>query len=232
MTVIIMNKKIMKRQVNFSYFYSLKTAIKMQERSFSTTSFFVLIRNIVASLLIIMICTTTIKAQYPGAQISFGISSISNENESFTQDGTAHYGYHVGIDARLNEGSMFFNPGIHYYKFSLIPTESMDFFSHEYSITIIKGRMNMGFIFDVSRVFKPRFKLGGVLNYLSSITDPNPLNASLDQIHSTVSVNAGIGADISVFTIDFDYERGMTNGLKDTENSKFNYMTFSLGVFF
>ena len=171
-------------------------------------------------------------AQYSGVKISAGIVSIANENKIFTQEGTAHYGYHFGIDARLNEGFIFLNPGFHYYKISLIPTGNIAFFSQEFSMTVIKGRMDLGFIIDASRLFKPRFKFGGTLNFISDVTEPNPLNTGQDEINNTFGLNAGIGADISIFTIDLDYERGMTDGLKEVKNSKFHYLTFSLGFFF
>lgn len=217
---------------NFNYFYNDKTpafGYTLVSKLNSTKS---TMKHIIGFIILFCLSVQIGFGQYAGAQVSAGIASITNQDKSFTAEGTAHYGYHFGFDARLNEGSMYFLPGVHYYKISLMPTESMDFFGHEYSMTVIKGRMNLGFIFDMSRVFKPRFKVGGVLNYLSDVTDPNPLNTGLDKINSTVGLNAGIGADISVFTVDFDYERGMSNGLKETPDSRFDYYTFSVGIFF
>jgi hypothetical protein len=227
-----MNKKIKRTYYNFNYFCNKKTPLANYILVSKADLINSTMKHITGIFLAFFLCTQISFGQYAGAQVSAGIASISNENTSFTPEGTAHYGYHLGFDARLNEGLMFFNPGLHFYKFSLMSTENMDFFGHEYSMTIIKGRMNMGFVFDASRVFKPRFKIGGTLNYLTDVTDPNPLNTGLDELNSTVGLNAGIGADISVFTIDFDYERGMSNGIKDVEKSRFDYYTFSLGIFF
>ena len=171
-----------------------------------------------------------------GMRFHSGLTVASSGESAITPDGTAHYGYHLGVDFRLfAETGMFFAGGVQYHKLDLIASDSPSFFGQETSMSIIKGRWGLGFyLFRIGDHLKVRGKVMGVLDYVSSY-DREPLvnNAPYNKINdSHLGALVGLGIDISRITVDVAYEKGFINAYQKVSDSKFDYFTLSLGLFF
>lgn len=170
-----------------------------------------------------------------GLQVYTGLSIASNGAEEVTPEGTAHYGYIIGADARLNSGGMYFIIGMQYENVSLLAQESASFFSNEGSVQMLKGRGGLGFnIFSISENIRVTGKLLGSLDYVytypaSLITMRAPYNKLNDAVLGAVG---NLGFEVYNFTLEFEYEYGLINTYFKQKESKFNYMAVKLGYFF
>ena len=80
-----------------------------------------------------------------GLQVYSGISLATNSNEAITPNGTAHKGYHLGADARLNSGNMYFIIGGQFHAIEYIGVSDGSFFSVNENMNWGKLRAGLGF---------------------------------------------------------------------------------------
>lgn len=172
-----------------------------------------------------------------GMRVHTGLTMATTSETNITPSGTAHYGYHVGVDFRLfAETGMFFSGGIQYHKLNIIAQDSPAFFSSEPSLQLLKLRWGLGYyIFNRDNsIIKVRTKLMGVLDYVydynrDALVGREPYNKIND---SSLGALVGLGVDISHFTIDLAYQKGFINAYYKVPDSKIDYFTLSLGFFF
>lgn len=177
----------------------------------------------------------SIQAQ-AGMRFHSGLTVASSGESAITPSGTAHYGYHLGVDFRLfAETGMYFSGGVQYHRLNLIAQDSPAFFSSEPTLNIIKGRWGLGFyLFRIGENIKVRGKVMGVLDYVSSYdTQAIAANTPYDKINdSHLGALVGFGIDLSRITVDIAYEKGFINAYQKVPDSKIDYYTLSLGLFF
>ena len=168
-----------------------------------------------------------------GANLMVGTVLAGDINLNSISDTAVHHkGFHVGVDARIGPYGFYLSPGLHYYRIDIEPSTGFGFFSASPKFHIIKGPIDIAYKMFITRQFKFRIKGGLDINYVLLIDD-NPDGVDFENINDAYfGMNVGAGFDIHRFTIDFNYESGLTNYIKDQDNSKLNYFTVSLGFFF
>lgn len=169
-----------------------------------------------------------------GVHIHGGLLSGQNGLESLTPEGQHHYGYRIGLDARLNDGSMYFLPGVHYMQISFNASDKAEYFKADPAIKVIKGRFGLGFTFiEIPSKFKLRSRVQAAVNYINNVIDANQFPAGVERLNDAyASVDLGLGVDLLFFTIDIAYEKGVVNAVYKEANSKFDFYHFTVGVFF
>jgi hypothetical protein len=110
-------------------------------------------------------------------------------------------------------------------------SDKADFFSKESHYHLLSMPMNVGLEYRLNYLFKLRMYTGGDLNYFYKIDD-NDHEINYDFVNDYFfGAHAGIGIDLYWITFDVIYEKGLTSAHK-FENSKYNFLTATVGFFF
>ena len=189
-------------------------------------------------LALILVCFCWLSEQQQlsaqnGANFVAGVVLAGNINLGSISDTSVHHkGFHAGVDARIGPYGFYLSPGLHYYQIDIQPDNRWQFFSSGPKYHLIKGPINIAYKMFITRQVKFRIKGGLDLNYVLLI-DENDAGINFDTVNDAFfGVNLGAGFDISRFTIDFNYESGLTNYIKDQDDSKLNFFSASIGFFF
>ena len=75
--------------------------------------------NRIFILMILVVLCGKAYGQSPGVVVYTGLTSLYSDDRNVTRKGEMHYGWLVGADARLVEGSLYFLVGGQYIKTSL-----------------------------------------------------------------------------------------------------------------
>jgi len=170
-----------------------------------------------------------------GLQVYTGLSIGSNAAMEVTPEGTAHYGYIIGADARLISSDMYFIIGMQYEDISLLSQESASFFSNEGSMQMLKGRGGLGFnLFKFSEKIILTGKVLGSLDYVYNypadlIVDRTPYNKLNEAV---LGATGSLGIQAYNLTLEFEYEYSLLNTYFKQKDSKFSYMAIKVGFFF
>lgn len=176
-----------------------------------------------------------------GVQVYTGLSIGSNADIEVTPEGTAHYGYIIGADARLNSSDMYFIIGMQYEDISLLGQESASFFSNEGSMQMLKGRGGLGFnLFKFSEKIILTGKVLGSLDYIYNypadlISDRRDQNMELthNKLNEAVlGATGSLGIQAYNLTFELEYEYAMINSYFKEKYSKFSYLAAKIGFFF
>lgn len=167
-----------------------------------------------------------------GAIIYTGLTSATSKDILLTPEGTAITGYHVGLDARLFSGTMFFGGGIQYHNLTLLATPNAEYFSPEKSHKVVKTRFGLGFnIHQFTHLIALRAKAYGTFNFNLEY-DRDMVPSNYEYTGAYAGALAGLGVDIGFIAIDVEYEKGLVNALSQRPDSKLDIWTLSLGLFF
>jgi hypothetical protein len=182
----------------------------------------------------VLCCNYLLAFSQGGVNLNVGLVKSEIANPLFNPEGTALYGYQIGADIRLNEGSMYFNPGLHYIRLSVEPQESLDFFGHKENFDIIKGRFGLGFrLIKLSDKTLLRAKLIAAINYITKTHKKfKELYPGYDINEAFAGLDFGVGLDFYALTLDLEYELGVVNMINEVKDTKMNMWRLSLGVFF
>ena len=164
-----------------------------------------------------------------------GLSIASNAEAVVTPEGTAHYGYIIGLDARLNSGDMYFILGMQYEDLSLLGQESASFFSNEGSMQLLKGRGGLGFnLFHINEKIRITAKVLGSLDYIYNYpADQISMRVPFNKLNEAVlGATGGLGVQAYNITFELEYEYAMINSYFKQKDSKFTYMAAKVGFFF
>lgn len=206
---------------------------KNKQKTFSTL---VLSKHKIKVIIVLAFLTTGLShpaIAQNGANFKAGLALVGNINlNSFSDTAMHKKAYHIGVDARIGPYGFYLSPGLHYYNVDIASSNGFGYFSSQPKYHIIKGPLNIAYKMFITRKFKFRLKGGVDINYVLLIDD-NELGIDYSSVNDAYfGMNLGIGFDISRFTIDFNYESGLTNSIKDDDNSKLNYFSTSFGFFF
>ncbi len=171
-----------------------------------------------------------------GANAYVGLGVASTKDNNVTADGEQHSGYIVGLDARLAGEDMYFIIGGQYATISMFSEESLSFFSSENKLSMIKGRIGVGFgLASFSESIKLRSKILGSFDMIMDNDDtgrPDNL-VGYDKINDGyLGLVSGLGLDIGIFTVDLEYEYSVLNVFFEQDDTKYNYFTLTAGVRF
>jgi len=166
-----------------------------------------------------------------GAQITAGLVSLTNNSSKITNDSEFHSGYSIGIQSRLKDGTFVAGPGFKYTRFSMMSSDKSEFFNKEENYHMFSMPLNIGLEYRLAYITKLRLYTGGDAHYFWKIDD-NQREINFDYVNDIFfGAHAGVGLDLYWVTFDLIYERGLSNAHK-FENSKYNWLTFSIGFFF
>ena len=184
-------------------------------------------------LSMISFATSQLHAQGKGgASFYTGITSATSKDALLTPEGTAITGYHVGLDARLFSGTMFFGGGIQYHNLTLLATPDAEYFSPKKSHKVVKTRFGLGFnIHQFTHLISLRAKAYGSFNFNLEY-DPDMVPSNYEYTGAYAGAIGGLGLDIGFIAIDVEYEKGLVNALSMRPESKLDIWTLSLGFFF
>lgn len=177
--------------------------------------------------------TTAANAQGKGGAIIYtGITNATSKDALLTPEGTAITGYHVGLDARLFSGTMFFGGGVQYHNLTLLATPETEYFSPNLSHKVVKTRFGLGFnVHQFTHLVILRAKAYGCFNFNLGY-DQDLVPANYVYTGAYAGAIGGIGLDIGFIAIDIEYEKGLVNALSMRPDSKLDIWTLSLGFFF
>lgn len=172
-------------------------------------------------------------AQQAGVNAYVGVTTMTNRVLAVTPNGTAHTGYHVGADGRLNSSRMTFIFGGRYTSIDLIPTSEPDYFNNTTKHNMGHFRVGLGWhLIQFSESFSITGKLLGQFDFNLGADDElltSPYNQFVD---ASAGATAGLGIQFKFLTAHVEYEYGLINQFREQKETKADALSFSLGVFF
>lgn len=166
------------------------------------------------------------------------VGAHASSFEADFSDGKAdgRIGWNAGLDFRIHEKRFFIQPGVHYFSSSMqISTE--DSLSnapllsgprlHSLKVPLLLGiyltKANKGF-------FKMNIKGGATGTYVLAVDKSNERQFDRDNIEDfSYGLNAGLGLEFGLITLDISHEWGMTTLFKDS-NNKNNVLRATIGL--
>lgn len=165
----------------------------------------------------------------PKAGVNF--SSVTSEVDEIEADG-AKVGFNVGMDLRFGDKWLFFQPGVHYYNAGgkLSVQDDNTTVEDDLNVRTLKIPLNAGFYLSgTDGILKVRVNAGIVPNIVIGVGESN-FNTDYTNFNTLgLGANAGLGFDLAILTLDFNYELGLTN-VYESGNGKNNIFTVSLGL--
>lgn len=167
-----------------------------------------------------------------GAIIYVGLTNANSKDLLLTPEGTSITGYHIGFDARLFSGTMFFGGGLQYHNLTLLATPEAQYLTPKESLNVVKTRFGLGFnIYQFTHLILLRAKAYGSFNFNLGY-DRDLVPEGFNYVAAHAGAIGGIGLDIGFIAIDLEYEKGIVNALSQRPDSKLDIWTFSVGFFF
>lgn len=175
--------------------------------------------------------------QHSNAQVTFvpkvgvNLSALDFETSGNNIEGRA--GFHVGADARIGQGKIFFNPGVFYQSFTakLLNTSSSTDLKDETTIQFLKIPVNVGWrITGDKGLVKLNLHGGLVPNVLLGVNEKKIFGFTKEIIEPfNLGANIGLGVDISAVTVDVQWEAGLTDFYKYLEGGN-NVLSVTVGL--
>lgn len=170
-------------------------------------------------------------------QAGIHLSNVNTSGDSLTTSGTLG-GYNVGLDFRIGarKSWIYFQPGAHFYQARMNVNKIEDlgvaenYIDAELQISQIKIPLNLGFYVTGSDgLLRVRATAGLTTSMVVDQSD-TVLLTKQDTDFSTlgIGVNAGIGIDFSVLTLDLRYEHGSTK-IYQSANGNMNFISLTAG---
>lgn len=181
---------------------------------------------------------------YVNPKGGINISGLSEELKGLKQ-GSAQIGYSAGIDFRIGDGVVFFQPGAFFYEYNaeyritepVLAQSGTVSYNTDILVQSIKVPTQLGIRVFTTKLLAVRANLGPAFNFAVNIEE-DPLFPLNPDHFKTVSVGGvvGAGVDLTVFTIDLNYEFGLSDYVEfknpnvQTSSSNQYVLTLSLGV--
>lgn len=190
------------------------------------------------SLLIGMLLLTAIAyAQVKvNPKVGLNFSALTADGEIIESDGL-RVGYNAGLDFRIGESEnwFYFQPGLHYYSVGakLVinnnnPAEVRDIIA----INSLKLPMDGGlYLTGTDGALRVRVNAGLVPTILMSVEDNDLFLGKEDFKTFGLGFNAGLGLDLTILTLDFNYEAGITE-VFEAGAARNNIFSISAGLVF
>lgn len=172
------------------------------------------------------------------AQGGFHASSVNSSEDSLvTNQNGMQGGYNVGFDLRLGgyNSWVYLQPGAHFYQarmniYSLEDyAEVENYRKSELQVSQIKIPLNLGFyVTGTDGLLKIRASAGLTPSMIVDQTDTELSSAQTDFQTFGVGVNAGIGLDFTLLTLDLRYEHGSTKIYRSAD-ANMNFVSLTAG---
>lgn len=183
--------------------------------------------KIILLFAIIISCTLVGNAQ-SGAKLTVGTTYITND---FLPGENMQAGWNVRLAGRLGGGVWFFAPEINYINAGIFPQESLNPFEDGPRMHILKVPVGIGWKFRTTPFQKLIFRAGAIGSHIM-ILDENETYNFKDIKDTYGGYYGSIGYDLRWFTIDYRYEKSLTDNFQKIEDSKLAFHSVSLGINF
>lgn len=146
-------------------------------------------------------------------------------------------GYNLGIDLRLGgyDSWVYFQPGAHFYQarlniYSLEDfTEVENYQKAELQLSQLKVPLNLGFyVTGTDGLLRVRASAGLTPSMILQQSETKLRREDTEFSTFGVGVNAGLGIDLTILTIDLRYEHGSTRVFR-SGNGNMNFLTLTAG---
>lgn len=163
-----------------------------------------------------------------GAKLSVGATYVQHD---FLPGTNNFAGWNVRLAGRLGAGVWFFAPELNYLNTGVTTQESKNPFEVEARMHTLKVPIGIGWKFKTTPFQRLFFKVGVVGSHVM-ILDENE-SYDFSQISDTYGGYYGsIGYDLKWFTIDYRYEKSLSDNFLSIEDSKLAFHSVSLGINF
>lgn len=169
-------------------------------------------------------------------KVGINLSTITTEKEDIIDSDGIRVGFHAGADARIGEGWFFWQPGLFYYNVGgrLLLNDNGNNAEIEDIISVhsIKIPLDGGFyLTGTDGILKVRLNAGITPMVTLSVEDNNLGIERSDFKTFGLGFNAGLGIDLTIITIDFNYEAGITPVFELAEGNN-HVLSISAGLVF
>ncbi len=150
----------------------------------------------------------------------------------------AKVGWNAGVDFRVGGKKLFLSPGLHFNNYTArllndIDTDTQVNFKDETTIQALKAPVNIGFDLTGKQQLLNLYLKGGVTpTMILAVNEKAGIPFSKDDLKTfTWGANVGLGMDITILTVDLNYEIGMSDYFANTTGRN-NVLTLSAGIRF
>jgi hypothetical protein len=169
-------------------------------------------------------------------KVGVNFSGFKGDIKDFQAE--SRIGWNAGIDFRFGESAFYFTPGLHYYNFTAElqkNTNLQDNLRLEENTTIqsLRAPVNLGIRLTGEGGLMALHARGGVIPaYTLSVQEKENFDLTVEDLNRfNYSANVGLGLDVAIFTVDVNYEFGLSEPFKDSVE-KPNFLTAAVGVKF
>lgn len=150
----------------------------------------------------------------------------------------AKVGWNAGVDFRIGGKKLFLSPGLHFNNYTArlvndIDTDTQVNFKDETTIQALKAPVNIGFDITGKQQLLNLYLKGGVTpTMILAVNEKAGIPFSKDDLKTfSWGANVGLGMDITILTVDLNYEIGMSDYFANTSGRN-NVLTLSAGIRF
>ncbi len=196
-------------------------------------------KNPIALLLfvVVVIWGSSVHAQTRlNPKVGFNASAIDAKLKDITAE--ARFGWNAGVDLRMGEGAFFFKPGLHYYNFTANLFQDVNQpgdipLKDETTIQSLKLPVNAGLRITGEGGLLGVNVHGGVTpSYILGVRERSLVPFTKNDLKDfTLGANFGVGIDVLFFTVEANYELGLTPFF-NAADGKNNMLTVSAGIKF
>lgn len=164
-------------------------------------------------------------------------SSVNTANDTLLANQNMKGGYNVGLDLRLGgyNSWIYLQPGAHFYQARMEIYSLEDYLDEEnykkaeMQVSQLKVPLNLGFyVTGTDGLLKVRASAGVTPSMIVEQSETDLPNEDTQFQTFGVGVNAGIGIDLAILTVDLRYEYGSTKIYKSA-NANMNFLSLTAG---
>lgn len=190
-----------------------------------------MVRKYILPAILLLLLVNELSAQSAGATFYSGVTFGKTKDPIVSKEGQFQTGYLIGLDGRLNDGSLYFMLSGEYGKFDLMSQEKINIATGE-KFSFFKGKTGLGFkILGNDNVYissKIQASIDLVLNYDDAVLKPTDYKIN----DGFLGAATGIGLNIYALFIELEYEHGILNLYYEKPETIINFYTLKLGVKF
>jgi hypothetical protein len=185
----------------------------------------------------LMISMTGLQSQSTfNPKVGINASGVNARLNDITAE--ARFGWNVGFDVEKGKGFMYRRFGLHYYQYTAalfqeINTPGDIRISDHTTIQSVKMPLNLGLRLTGKGGFMNINAFGGITpTYVVNVQERNVVPFTRDALQDfSFGANAGINVDILIFSVDLNYELGLTPFFNGADGRN-NVLTLSVGLKF
>lgn len=181
-------------------------------------------------LTLMLLSTASLIAQkevYINPKVGINFSGIQDEPEGVSTNNQV--GYNAGLDIRLGSGLVFFQPGVFYYQYNqeytvVLTGQNQVATTQDIKVQSIKVPVQLGIQPIATDFFTFRINAGAGFNFPVNVQRQDENFAISRQNYKDVNVGGivGAGIDLSIITLDLNYEFGLSDYVDFSQSQNLN----------